>query len=83
MNKELYEKVEEEIERAIKLHGLQQDISLEKQFVILSEEIGEVAKDILENNLDNVEVEIVQSIAMLVKLYKLVSLKKRELNGGF
>ena len=61
--------LEVEMERAIGIHGLQADKQLSEQFVVLSEEIGEIAKAILENDIENLQEEIVQSIAMLVKLY--------------
>ena len=67
-----------EIIRAIKLHGLQGDISLDKQMVIILEEIGEVAKDINDKNYKNMLAEIIQSVSMLIKLYWMTKLKIRK-----
>jgi NTP pyrophosphatase (non-canonical NTP hydrolase) len=40
-----------------------------KWLAILSEEIGEVAKAILEKDTDNIDVEIIQSAAVLCQWY--------------
>ena len=60
---------------AISLHGMQPHLTLPQQYLILMEEIGEVANAIYEQDYDNARVEIAQSMAMLVKLYWLIENK--------
>ena len=65
-------RVLKEIRHAVDKHGLQENISYEKQLAVILEEIGEVAKALLERDYKGLRVEIAQSIAMLVKLDWLV-----------
>lgn len=61
--------VDDELGKAILKHGLQRNVSIDRQYLIMLEEIGEIAKAIIEDDLDNAQIEITQSIAMLIKLY--------------
>ena len=63
---EINPRVIKEIRHAVEKHGMQEELTLEQQYVILMEEIGEVAKAILDGN--DLSIEIYQCIAMLVKL---------------
>jgi hypothetical protein len=65
--------------KAIVKHGYQEDNTLDRQYVILLEEIGEIAKAILEDNKEELKIEILQSMAMLLKLYWLVT---KEVDDG-
>lgn len=69
---ELGDEVHDELIKAIEKHGLQEDITLFKQYTITAEEFGEIAKGLIENDLENTKEEIAQTIAMLVKLYWLI-----------
>ena len=66
-----------ELAEAIEKHGLQNGVSFEKQFLILMEEIGEVAKDLIEDKLPRALKEVYQVIAMC---YKLAAYIKREID---
>lgn len=61
-----------ELNAAIEKHGLQEDVSLEMQYMITSEEFGEVAKDLIDGKYENAKTEINQTVAMLIKLYWLI-----------
>ena len=65
----LNEKVDEELAKAIMKHGVQENISIEMQYMITAEEFGEIAKDLIDGNYTNAKVEIAQTMAMLIKLY--------------
>ena len=69
---DIYLKVKDELERAYKIHGKQMNITFEEQYVIMAEEFGEIAKGLTEKDYENVKEEIVQTIAMLVKLHTLM-----------
>ena len=58
-----------ELKAAIDKHGLQENIGIDFQYLILIEEIGEIAKAIIEKDYKNAREEIAQSIAMLKKLW--------------
>lgn len=60
--------VYKELNLAIAKHGLQEDISIEKQYMITGEEFGEIAQAINDGDFDNAQKEINQTIAMLIKL---------------
>ena len=68
--------VDEELNKAITKHGLQEDISIEMQYMITAEEFGEIAKDLIDGTYDNGKKEIAQTIAMLIKLYWLIYIKE-------
>ena len=70
-------RVLKELRHAVDKHGLQENITLEKQLAVILEEVGEVAKAVLESDIEGLRVEIAQSIAMLIKLDWLV--QEREL----
>lgn len=61
-----------ELDKAIAKHGLQPQLSLPQQYLILMEEVGEISNAIQENDLENCKIEIAQSISMLIKLYWLI-----------
>jgi|LGVF01.2.fsa_nt_gb hypothetical protein len=61
-----------ELTKAIAKHGEQLDISLAEQFLILSEEYGEVAMSLLDKDYANCKIEIAQVIAMCYRLYFLI-----------
>jgi|LGVF01.2.fsa_nt_gb hypothetical protein len=67
------EKVDEALDAAIMKHGLQDNISIEMQYMITAEEFGEIAKDLIDGTYTNAKKEITQTMAMLIKLYWLVS----------
>jgi hypothetical protein len=79
--------VSAEIERAIQKHGVSQtplnrwQLSSES-FIILAEEVGEVARALThdEGNPEHLETELIQVAAMAVAFY--VGAKKRRLYGG-
>ena len=58
-----------ELNDAIKKHGVQSNISVERQFLITAEEFGEVAMAINDGKTQEAKEEIIQTIAMLYKLY--------------
>ena len=64
--------VDSELSAAILKHGLQKDVSLEKQLGYVTEEYLEVVRDINDGKYDNCKVEITQTMAMLIKLYWLI-----------
>ena len=61
-----------ELTKAIEKWGLQSNISLADQFLILSEEVGEIAMSLLDKDYDNAQTEIYQTVAMLTKLSWLI-----------
>jgi hypothetical protein len=61
-----------ELRNAIDKWGLQENISLAEQFLILSEEYGEISMALLDKDYANAKVEICQTIAMLYRLYFLI-----------
>ena len=67
-----------ELDKAIAKHGLQPHLTLPQQYLILMEEIGEIANAIYEQDYENARVEIAQSIAMLTKLYWLIENKEEK-----
>jgi len=64
--KELKLNTTNELMDAIEKHGMQQDITLFKQYTITAEEFGEIAKDIIEG--EDPTKECYQTIAMLLKI---------------
>jgi len=67
-----------ELDKAIAKHGLQPHLTLPQQYLILMEEIGEIANAIYEQDYDNARVEIAQSMAMLIKLFWLIETKEEK-----
>jgi NTP pyrophosphatase (non-canonical NTP hydrolase) len=61
-----------ELTKAEQKHGMQPHLTLPQQYLILMEEVGEIANAIYEQDYDNARVEIAQSMAMLIKLYWLI-----------
>lgn len=61
-----------ELADAIEKHGLQNGVTFEKQFLILMEEVGEVAKDLIDGKLPEAMKEIHQVLAMIYKLAGLI-----------
>jgi len=78
LSNELSLYVGKEIYNAIDEHGLQEFISVEKQYLITAEEFGEIAHGILEKDTDNVKMEIIQTMAMLVKLFAVVERDEKD-----
>lgn len=61
-----------ELADAIEKHGLQNGVTFEKQFMILMEEVGEVAKDLIDGKLPEAMKEIHQVLAMVYKLAAMI-----------
>lgn len=57
--------IDDERARQLELWGSQEDNSDAAWYLIASEEFGEIAKAILEKDYDNLEVEIIQTLAVL------------------
>jgi NTP pyrophosphatase (non-canonical NTP hydrolase) len=83
---EALEAVHTEIERAIQKHGVSQTPlnmyqSESESFIILAEEVGEVARALThdEGDPEHLETELIQVAAMAVAFY--VGAKKRRLYG--
>ena len=62
----IFEMVMKERKRQDQLFGERNDYTPDRWLVILSEELGEVSKSILDNDLDNYRVELVQVAAVAV-----------------
>lgn len=60
------------IKSAEQKHGAQKTISLEKWFLILTEEVGELAETILENNANASMIEANHVLAMAFKMIQRV-----------
>ena len=60
--------VKKERIRQYRLHGDDSDLSLERLYLILAEEVGEVAKAIQEGDLGEVQAETVQVAAVCAKI---------------
>lgn len=69
----LFDQVTKELDRALDLHGpdklpSNEDMPLEKAYTILAEEVGEVARGILDGNDENTREELIQTAAMALAI---------------
>lgn len=72
---EIQEGTLDAIKEAVEKHGWQIEKTIPEQFMITTEEFGEIAKDLNDMDYDKALKEILQTLAMLYKLYSYI---KRE-----